>query len=593
MRRLLSLTALLNRPIHSRTTNGDAAETTAKVPSSIIAKQQDKLASAVETDTPDLTKALVVAGYERHRVVDAVRHASEVQLPAARLIFVCPVSIGRAGPTPQFSTSVKLRDFCGRSIVAALQRTEDVDFHFRVPYLSEADSSKDEPEILEGRIFYHPSSDDCVLKNLSDLMMYASRYDRKNRHRLQTGSTAILEPVDVLILPRRFCVVRTARTTDHAKRAYADQPETNVLHKRLKTVHPAAQPMLERPVASSSMTPVLQREAAAPVTRLTTLNDHDRRVAQMESDVLLHLRDGEVAIVKTSPHLRGKVTVSVEESTGHPAEYQLSRLYGVAALAYLNKQGVTHNDIKPMNIAYSPARGAVLLDFGMASMDADEKMGGTPPYMPPEYADGRLRGHLGDVWAAGVTLLIVLRKLNQPVRADCFDVEGIDNGNSEQLSIMRKWLEKVAQAKATLNLNEADDVESLVGKMLDEDRSKRISAEQVQQRLLLANKKKYEDTIDEAKKLLLQRHPGNLTAVSKMAHICKEETSEGLDLRVESPDADTKDTRLMSSIPRMVRCYEWIKIGGSIVPKESRAPPLTAGKIQRHLPSDKDYIALI
>ncbi|KAM3437325.1 hypothetical protein MY4824_003866 [Beauveria thailandica] len=516
MRRLLSLTALLNRPIHSRTTNGDAAETTAKVPSSIIAKQQDKLASAVETDTPDLTKALVVAGYERHRVVDAVRHASEVQLPAARLIFVCPVSIGRAGPTPQFSTSVKLRDFCGRSIVAALQRTEDVDFHFRVPYLSEADSSKDEPEILEGRIFYHPSSDDCVLKNLSDLMMYASRYDRKNRHRLQTGSTAILEPVDVLILPRRFCVVRTARTTDHAKRAYADQPETNVLHKRLKTVHPAAQPMLERPVASSSMTPVLQREAAAPVTRLTTLNDHDRRVAQMESDVLLHLRDGEVAIVKTSPHLRGKVTVSVEESTGHPAEYQLSRLHGVGqtpatnsskprqnldprdnyieeattpALAYLNKQGVTHNDIKPMNIAYSPARGAVLLDFGMASMDADEKMGGTPPYMPPEYADGRLRGHLGDVWAAGVTLLIVLRKLNQPVRADCFDVEGIDNGNSEQLSIMRKWLEKVAQAKATLNLNEADDVESLVGKMLDEDRSKRISAEQVQQRLLLANNK--------------------------------------------------------------------------------------------------------
>ncbi|KAM3437340.1 hypothetical protein MY4824_003881 [Beauveria thailandica] len=327
---------------------GDSsAETTAKVPSSIIAKQQDKLASAVETDTPDLTKALVVAGYERHRVVDAVRHASEVQLPAARLIFVCPVSIGRAGPTPQFSTSVKLRDFCGRSIVAALQRTEDVDFHFRVPYLSEADSSKDEPEILEGRIFYHPSSDDCVLKNLSDLMMYASRYDRKNRHRLQTGSTAILEPglwriwtlipgitgmksiqlVDVLILPRRFCVVRTARTTDHAKRAYADQPETNVLHKRLKTVHPAAQPMLERPVASSSMTPVLQREAAAPVTRLTTLNDHDRRVAQMESDVLLHLRDGEVAIVKTSPHLRGKVTVSVEESTGHPAEYQLSRLH--------------------------------------------------------------------------------------------------------------------------------------------------------------------------------------------------------------------------------------------------------------------------
>ncbi|KAM3564434.1 hypothetical protein ARSEF4850_001844 [Beauveria asiatica] len=433
MKRLLSLTALLNRPIHSRTTNGDAFIVPGRAEISIIARHQAKLASAFETDTPDLTKPLVVAGYERHRVVDAVRHASEVQLPAARLIFVCPVSIGRASATAQFSTSVRLRGFCRRSIVAALQRTEDVDFHFRVPYLSEADSSKEDPEILEGRIFYNPSSDDCVLENLSDLI-YASRYDRTNRHRLQTGSTAILEPVDVLILPRRFCVVRTARTTDHAKRAYSDQPETDGSHKKPKTMHPAAQPMLEQPVASSSMTPVLQRVAAAP-----------------HSLVMLH-----------------DIT---------------------AALAYLNKEGITHNDIKPLNIAYSPGRGAVLLDFGMASMDEDEVIGGTPPYLPPEYAGRRLRGHLGDVWAAGLTLLIVLRKLNQPVGANFFDLHAVHKEGSESRSTMTRWLEEVAQAKATLNLNEADDVESLVGKMLDEDRSKRISAEQVQQRLLLANNK--------------------------------------------------------------------------------------------------------
>ncbi|KAM3562764.1 hypothetical protein MY1884_001666 [Beauveria asiatica] len=285
--------ARTRRDVDEKVPQGDSsAETTAKISSSIIARHQAKLASAFETDTPDLTKPLVVAGYERHRVVDAVRHASEVQLTAARLIFVCPVSIGRASATAQFSTSVRLRGFCGRSIVAALQRTEDVDFHFRVPYLSEADSSKEDPEILEGRIFYNPSSDDCVLENLSDLI-YASRYDRTNRHRLQTGSTAILEPglwriwslipgitgmksiqlVDVLILPRRFCVVRTARTTDHAKRAYSDQPETDGSHKKPKTMHPAAQPMLEQPVASSSMTPVLQRVAAAPVQTVGILTD--------------------------------------------------------------------------------------------------------------------------------------------------------------------------------------------------------------------------------------------------------------------------------------------------------------------------------
>ncbi|KAM3488687.1 hypothetical protein MY3957_008039 [Beauveria namnaoensis] len=586
------------------------AETTAKVSSSIIARQQAKITSAFEKDTPDLTNVPVKAVFERHRVAEAVRHASEVQSPTARLIFVCPAPISRAGPTSQFSAHVRLRDICGRSTVAALQRTEDVDFYFRVPYHSEADSSsRGDLKVLEGRIFYHPSSDDCVLHNLSDTIYHASKHGETQRHRLGKGTDTVLQPglwriwaiisgntgkkscplADVLILPRRFCVVRTTRTTDHAKRAYVEQPENNVLHKRPKTVHPAAMP--ERSVASSAMTPVLERVTVAPVSGPVTLKNHDTRVEQIEavSDVLLDLRDGDVVIIKTSPHLRGKVNVSVERLTGHsPADYQLSYLHGVgqtaatnvfacqhtripgqvvakvtrvehplslpnrartwtretailrklrhknimemkgsdgrlltiflehlppslshfikswestqyslaqhslvmlrditAALAYLKREGITHNDIKPLNIAYSPARGAVLLDFGMASMDADEDIGGTPPYMPPEYAGGRLRGHLRDVWAAGVTLLIVLRKLRQPVRADCFDLIRVHNEDSKDRKAMKQWLGIVAQAKATLDLNEADGIESLVGKMLHEDRDQRIAAEHVQKCLLL------------------------------------------------------------------------------------------------------------
>ncbi|EGX97240.1 hypothetical protein CCM_01900 [Cordyceps militaris CM01] len=65
------------------------------------------------------------------------------------------------------------------------------------------------------------------------------------------------------------------------------------------------------------------------------------------------------------------------------------------------------------------------------------------------------------------------------------------------------------------------------------------------------------------------------------------------ELRDENPDADTEDTRLISSIPRMVRCYGWMKISGSTVPEELRAPPLTVGKIQRLMPSDENYIAVI
>ncbi|KAK8141881.1 hypothetical protein G3M48_009724 [Beauveria asiatica] len=65
------------------------------------------------------------------------------------------------------------------------------------------------------------------------------------------------------------------------------------------------------------------------------------------------------------------------------------------------------------------------------------------------------------------------------------------------------------------------------------------------------------------------------------------------ELRDETPDADTEDTRSISSMPRMVRCYGWMKISGSTVPEGLRAPPLTVGKIQRLMPSDENYIALI
>ncbi|RYP41521.1 hypothetical protein DL768_010487 [Monosporascus sp. mg162] len=45
----------------------------------------------------------------------------------------------------------------------------------------------------------------------------------------------------------------------------------------------------------------------------------------------------------------------------------------------LRKQKILHNDIKPANILYSRERGAVLIDFGLASYDGEiARAGGTP-----------------------------------------------------------------------------------------------------------------------------------------------------------------------------------------------------------------------
>ncbi|KAL7966050.1 kinase-like domain-containing protein [Trichoderma sp. SZMC 28014] len=90
------------------------------------------------------------------------------------------------------------------------------------------------------------------------------------------------------------------------------------------------------------------------------------------------------------------------------------------ALVYLSTEGITHGDIKPSNITYSPQRGAVLIDFGLAGYGGQDPGGGTPWYFPPlNETHGKLekRGFSGDVWALGVTMLYLLRKIEWPERS--------------------------------------------------------------------------------------------------------------------------------------------------------------------------------
>jgi serine/threonine protein kinase len=86
-----------------------------------------------------------------------------------------------------------------------------------------------------------------------------------------------------------------------------------------------------------------------------------------------------------------------------------------SALHYIHDRNLVHNDIKPANILYSPERGAVLCDFGLSSKTINQaSMGGTPYYVPPEFIGSKLRGTPSDVWALGITMLYVLRKIPFP-----------------------------------------------------------------------------------------------------------------------------------------------------------------------------------
>jgi serine/threonine protein kinase len=151
-----------------------------------------------------------------------------------------------------------------------------------------------------------------------------------------------------------------------------------------------------------------------------------------------------------------------------------------SALAYLDTQHIAHNDIKPANITYSAQRGAVLIDFDMAtSTTADASSGGTPWYLPPEFVRSpKNRGTLGDVWALGVTLLYVLGKIGLPERTvEPWQIHEVADKHKEASGKMQAWLDSVAVKRQGLDCG--DRVEGLTHQMLEERPELRVRAAQV------------------------------------------------------------------------------------------------------------------
>ncbi|GJC90289.1 serine/threonine-protein kinase PLK4 [Colletotrichum liriopes] len=152
-----------------------------------------------------------------------------------------------------------------------------------------------------------------------------------------------------------------------------------------------------------------------------------------------------------------------------------------AALKYLASKGIVHNDIKPANIAYSPQRGAVVLDFGLA-MSTDEKTlpGGTPWYVPPDLITEGRRGLPGDIWALGITMLYVLKKIKLPEKTEkAWVIRNVLDRRGKDQKQMIEFLDRIRDIKEKLRRDVT--VERIVYEMLDWDVSNRVTAEQIQQ----------------------------------------------------------------------------------------------------------------
>merc|ERR550525_942597 len=95
--------------------------------------------------------------------------------------------------------------------------------------------------------------------------------------------------------------------------------------------------------------------------------------------------------------------------------------YILSAIAFLHRKGICHRDVKPDN--FMVAKGTLkLADFGLATFVPPGKLlkdkCGTPAFMAPEIHSLPKRspgyGFPVDVWAAGVTMYMILHQGQHP-----------------------------------------------------------------------------------------------------------------------------------------------------------------------------------
>src|SRR5919109_328199 len=183
----------------------------------------------------------------------------------------------------------------------------------------------------------------------------------------------------------------------------------------MANVYYAQHAVLERPLVIKALLPHLARDAE--------MRERFRREAEASSQLshphICAIMDyGEVdnVVFLVMPYLaNGSLADVVVRDGTVPAPRSAAVCAQVAvALDYAHRHGIVHRDIKPDNILFDEDGNALIPDFGIATARSPARLTGTgramgtPHYMSPEQAMGRMVDGRSDLYAVGVMLYEML-----------------------------------------------------------------------------------------------------------------------------------------------------------------------------------------
>jgi serine/threonine-protein kinase len=207
----------------------------------------------------------------------------------------------------------------------------------------------------------------------------------------------------------------------------------------MATVYYAMHTALDRPVVLKVLHPHLARDA--------DMRERFRREAETAAQLvhphvctIIDFGMTERHVYTVMPYFsRGTLGDRISGRRALPAEKVAAVGAQVAsALDYAHRHGVVHRDIKPDNVLFDEDEHALVTDFGIATAHFRARMTGTghvmgtPHYMSPEQARGRLLDGRSDLYTLGVVLYETLLGF---VPFDGADIYSITSKHLEEMPV--------------------------------------------------------------------------------------------------------------------------------------------------------------